>query len=79
MRFSAFSCAMIFAPCPAVARLPEEFRSVYQMHAIDGRSYSEIALKLALPKNTVGTRLIRARRKLRDLLLPHLRREEEGP
>ena len=56
----------------AVARLSEDFRVVYQLHALEGSSYSEIALRLGIPKATVGTRLIRARRKLRDLLLAHL-------
>jgi RNA polymerase sigma-70 factor (ECF subfamily) len=54
----------------ALARIPEEFRVVYQLHAIEGRSYIEIAERLGIPKATVGTRLIRARRKLRELLMP---------
>jgi RNA polymerase sigma-70 factor (ECF subfamily) len=54
----------------ALERLPEEFRVVYQLHALEGCSYNEIAARLGLPKATVGTRLIRARRKLRELLLP---------
>jgi RNA polymerase sigma-70 factor (ECF subfamily) len=61
----------------AVARLGPEFRVVYQMHALEGRSYIEIADRLHIPKATVGTRLIRARRKLRDLLLSHLPGEED--
>jgi RNA polymerase sigma-70 factor (ECF subfamily) len=38
------------------------------MHAIDGLSYQEISQRLGLPPNTVGTRLSRARRKLRAML-----------
>ncbi|HTS82373.1 MAG TPA: sigma factor-like helix-turn-helix DNA-binding protein, partial [Myxococcaceae bacterium] len=38
-------------------------------HAFERRSYKEIALALSIPLNTVGTRLLRARRKLRVLLL----------
>ena len=59
----------------AVLQLPETFRLVYQLHALEGRSYAEISERLRVPKATVGTRLIRARRRLRDLLLPHLAAE----
>jgi RNA polymerase sigma-70 factor (ECF subfamily) len=52
----------------AVGQLEEEFRVVYRLHAIEGRSYQEIAATLDLPVNTVGTRLIRARRKLKVIL-----------
>ncbi|WNG30220.1 RNA polymerase sigma factor [Cystobacter fuscus] len=54
----------------ALEQLPEEFREVYRLHALEGRSYEEISGSLRIPKATVGTRLIRARRKLRDLLMP---------
>ena len=52
----------------AVAELDPEFRDVYRMHALEGRSYAEIAASLGIPQNTVGTRLLRARKKLRELL-----------
>ncbi len=51
----------------SVAALPAQFRVVYELHA-QGRDYHEIARRLALPLNTVGTRLYRARNKLRVLL-----------
>ncbi|WP_224247459.1 RNA polymerase sigma factor [Hyalangium gracile] len=54
----------------AVEKLPEQFRLVYQLHALEKRSYNEIAAQLGIPKDTVGTRLIRARRRLKELLLP---------
>jgi RNA polymerase sigma-70 factor (ECF subfamily) len=63
----------------ALGQLSEEFRVVYQLHAIDGRSYKEIAVQLDLPLATVGTRLIRARRKLRDVLESMLGRAPEEP
>jgi RNA polymerase sigma-70 factor (ECF subfamily) len=47
-----------------------DFREVYRLHALEGRSYEEVAARLRIPKATVSTRLIRARRKLRDLLMP---------
>jgi RNA polymerase sigma-70 factor, ECF subfamily len=53
----------------AVARLDPEFREAFTLHAFERRSYKEIAIALGIPLNTVGTRLLRARRKLRALLL----------
>jgi RNA polymerase sigma-70 factor (ECF subfamily) len=53
----------------AVRELDEEFRVVYQMHALQGRSYIQIAEALGIPKATVGTRLVRARQRLRDKLV----------
>ncbi|WP_257447872.1 RNA polymerase sigma factor [Archangium lipolyticum] len=65
--WAAFSLEQIHA---ALERLPVEFSEVYRLHSLEGRSYEEIARQLRIPKATVGTRLIRARRKLRDLLMP---------
>lgn len=58
----------------ALATLAVEFRRVYELHA-QGKSYDEIAGELKIAKATVGTRLLRARQKLRD----HLQRELETP
>jgi RNA polymerase sigma-70 factor (ECF subfamily) len=52
----------------AVDALAPEFRSVYRLHA-QGQDYDAIAAQLGLRKATVGTRLFRARRKLRKLLI----------
>jgi RNA polymerase sigma-70 factor (ECF subfamily) len=52
----------------ALATLGTEFRRVYELHAL-GRSYDEIAVEMKIAKATVGTRLIRARKKLKDALL----------
>jgi RNA polymerase sigma-70 factor (ECF subfamily) len=52
----------------AVAQLEAPFRQVYEMHAFEKRSYGEIAAALGVRKATVGTRLHRARQKLRALL-----------
>lgn len=52
----------------ALARLSEEVRTTYQMFELEGRSYGEIATTLTIPKGTVGTRVLRARRQLRMLL-----------
>jgi RNA polymerase sigma-70 factor (ECF subfamily) len=53
----------------AVERLEPEFRQAFVLHAFEERSYREIADALGIPLGTVGTRLLRARRKLRVLLL----------
>lgn len=51
-----------------VARLPGEQRLVFELFAFEGRSYVEIAARLGIPKATVGTRILRARQRLRQLL-----------
>lgn len=56
----------------AAALLPEELREVYVRFALDGRSYVEIARALGIPKATVGTRLSRARARLKQLLTARL-------
>lgn len=56
----------------AAAKLPEELRTTYTMFALDGRSYLEVAEALGIPKATVGTRLSRARARLKDLLMAEL-------
>ncbi len=50
----------------AVADLDSQFRVVTEQHALGGRSYEQIADDLDVPKATVGTRLLRARRKLKQ-------------
>ena len=51
----------------ALGTLGSDFRRVYELHA-RGKSYDEIAAELGIAKATVGTRLLRARQKLRDQL-----------
>jgi RNA polymerase sigma-70 factor (ECF subfamily) len=43
-------------------------RPAYELHALQGCSYAEIATRLQLPTATVGTRLLRARKQLRRAL-----------
>ncbi|HEY0253949.1 MAG TPA: RNA polymerase sigma factor [Kofleriaceae bacterium] len=52
----------------ALDTLDPMFRRVYELHA-EGLSYSAIARELNISINTVGTRLMRARHRLRDLLI----------
>ncbi|HEU0031874.1 MAG TPA: RNA polymerase sigma factor [Kofleriaceae bacterium] len=55
----------------ALDQIGEPFRVVYELHTA-GRSYDEIASELGIAKTTVGTRLLRARRKLKAILLEDL-------
>jgi RNA polymerase sigma-70 factor, ECF subfamily len=52
-----------------VHELPEELRSAFELFMFDGCSYAEIAERLRIPKMTVGTRILRARRRLKQLFL----------
>jgi RNA polymerase sigma-70 factor, ECF subfamily len=52
----------------ALGELDDEFRECYRLHALDGLGYAQIAAKLGLPVSTVGTRIMRARKKLRAIL-----------
>ena len=61
----------------ALEKLPGEFRAVYQLHAIEHRSYAEISAELRIPKATVGTRLLRARKRLKALLIPDSAEEDQ--
>ncbi|HUJ26841.1 MAG TPA: RNA polymerase sigma factor [Myxococcales bacterium] len=61
----------------AVASLPSAFRTVYQLHA-QGHDYRAISRRLGLPAATVGTRLHRARKKLRTALERGQRRAAES-
>ena len=52
----------------AVERLDHDFRVVFCMYEFERRPYAEIAERLGIRKVTVGTRLMRARNKLRQML-----------
>jgi RNA polymerase sigma-70 factor (ECF subfamily) len=52
----------------ALSRLESPFREIVQLHCQSHCSYKEISERLSIPLGTVGTRLLRARRKLRSLL-----------
>lgn len=53
----------------AVKLLPDTLRRPYEMHALAGTSYREIARKLGITNVTVGTRIHRAKTHLRALLM----------
>lgn len=54
----------------ALEQLPENFRRVAELVDVDGLSYQEAADVLDVPLGTVMSRLHRARRRIRDQLLP---------
>lgn len=53
----------------AVAELPEELRETFDRFVFRGESYTAIAAAQAIPKATVGTRILRARRRIKAILL----------
>ncbi|CAB4760862.1 unannotated protein [freshwater metagenome] len=54
----------------AVAKLPSNFQQVVQLVDIDGLTYQEAAELIHVPLGTVMSRLHRARRRLRESLIP---------
>ena len=52
----------------SIARLPDELRRTFELFELEHRSYEEIAAMLGIAKNTVGTRISRARDRLRRIL-----------
>jgi RNA polymerase sigma-70 factor (ECF subfamily) len=57
----------------AVEKLPNELRDVYRLKTLEGLSYQEISQRLDLPTPTVGTRLLRARQRLKEILIHDMR------
>ena len=55
----------------AMNELPEEFRSVLFLVAVEGLSYRETAELLKIPVGTVMSRLSRARQNLLRILEPN--------
>lgn len=56
----------------AIATLPRDFRTVFMMRDVEGLSVEEVAQALDLLPATVKTRLLRARRRLREALASEL-------
>ena len=57
----------------AIADLPENFRTVFVLHEIEGASVEDAAQLLGIPTGTAKTRLMRARLKLQQALAPEVR------
>jgi RNA polymerase sigma-70 factor (ECF subfamily) len=56
-----------------LSQLPEDQRVTFELFAFAGKSYDEIAATLKIAKNTVGTRILRARTRLRELFMTEVR------
>ena len=56
----------------ALTELDEAQRSVFELHYLSRMRYDQIASQLGIPSNTVATRLFRARKSLREILLRRL-------
>jgi len=52
-----------------LAELPADLRSPFELFTFEGCSYAEIAERLQIAKNTVGSRVLRARRRLRQVFV----------
>jgi RNA polymerase sigma-70 factor (ECF subfamily) len=52
----------------AIAQLDNDLRQVIELHDLEGLRYREVAEQIGVPTSTVGTRLMRARAQLRQLL-----------
>lgn len=59
----------------ALMKLSDSHRTVFMLHAAEGMSYKEIADAMGCNIGTVMSRLFYARKKLQELLSPHLREE----
>lgn len=53
----------------ALTELDAAYREVYVLYTFERRSYEQIAERLSIQRVTVGTRLNRARKKLREVLV----------
>ena len=51
-----------------IARLPDEERAAFELLALEGASYRDIAARLGIAKAAVGERILRARGRLRAQL-----------
>lgn len=60
----------------ALDQIDPTFARVYRLHAFEQRSYEQIAAVLKIERVTVGTRLNRARKMLRQVLVKRLGLEE---
>lgn len=50
-----------------IALVPDVLRVTFELFAFHGKSYEQIAAQLGIAKATVGTRILRARQRLREL------------
>jgi len=51
-----------------IANIPEGYRTVFNMYAIEGFAHAEIAKELKISENTSRTQYLKARKKLQNML-----------
>jgi len=56
-----------------VARLPDKYRTVFNLHAIEGFTHVEIAAELGINENTSRTQYARARQLLQRMVMNEVR------
>ena len=61
----------------AIALLPDGYRTVFVLHDMEGYAHAEIAARLEISEGTSKSQLFHARRTLRALLEPAVRKEGE--
>ncbi len=59
-----------------IQQLPEGYRMVFNLFAVEGFSHRDIAQQLGISENTSKTQFFKARKQLRRMLDAHLRRKE---
>jgi RNA polymerase sigma-70 factor (ECF subfamily) len=52
-----------------IARLPDKYRTVFNMHAIEGYTYTEIAEEIGINENTSRTQYAKARQLLQKMVM----------
>ena len=62
----------------AIARLPDDFRTVFVLRGIEHLSVAKTANVLGIPPATVKTRFLRARRRLQNELEPEIKQALQG-
>jgi RNA polymerase sigma factor (sigma-70 family) len=89
-RSSAYLTTSVIPPPPAwacvtreqfaevLARLSPELRAVFELHAVRGQPYGEIAARLGISKNVVAARLYQARLLLKEALVSLTRERERA-
>ena len=60
----------------AVDKLPVPYRSILTLYHLDGFSYQEIVEVMDMPEGTVKNYLFRARKKLKEILIPFVETEK---
>jgi RNA polymerase sigma-70 factor (ECF subfamily) len=61
----------------ALEAIEPVYRDVYKLHTFDHLSYEQIAQQLSIQRITVGTRLNRARKRLREVLVKRFGLEDK--